>query len=501
MFQDRRELWLFLGSSALGLWLALSMPVFAQESYYWAYSQHPDLSYFDHPPMVAWFIWLGGQVFGDGAIGIRALTWLSGCAVVWVGHRLLMDFGATARARRAWLVLACCVPTVAAAHFLANPDPPLACFWMLTLLALWRARSGHLGWWALAGLMAGGALLSKYTAVFLAAGGVLVLLFDPAMRRQWLRPGPWLGVGVAAVTFVPVVWWNVANDFESFRFQTSGRWDKASFGVTWFGEFVGGQLLVLGPVVALVLPTVLWWLWRRGRQADVRATWLLAFGAPLLVFLCGSSLFVQVKMNWLMPAALALLLGTALWWGESGVDLRHPQWARRLRALALAPLLLMPLAPAIELVPQRAGTSWTGWDEIAASAAHWEAVIDEPDGVEGNVFFFATNYRDSAQLARHLKLYCAVAEPDEVVEPTLAQNVVGEQALQFDHWSPPQARIGQDAIFVLPRPEQRHRFVDLVAARFRSVERVDSVHVRRLGIEVMTADVFVCREYRGPRAG
>jgi hypothetical protein len=32
-----------------------------QETYYWNYAEHPALSYFDHPPMIAWVI--GGSIF------------------------------------------------------------------------------------------------------------------------------------------------------------------------------------------------------------------------------------------------------------------------------------------------------------------------------------------------------------------------------------------------------------------------------------------------------
>ncbi len=33
-----------------------------EEAYYWNYAQHLDLSYLDHPPMVAWLIWLSTSV-------------------------------------------------------------------------------------------------------------------------------------------------------------------------------------------------------------------------------------------------------------------------------------------------------------------------------------------------------------------------------------------------------------------------------------------------------
>src|SRR5262245_56411633 len=72
----RGEVVALAGVAATGAWLALTLPVFAQEAYYWAYAQHPDLSYFDHPPMVAWLIWFGTLLFGDGVVGVRLGTWL-----------------------------------------------------------------------------------------------------------------------------------------------------------------------------------------------------------------------------------------------------------------------------------------------------------------------------------------------------------------------------------------------------------------------------------------
>ncbi|MEZ6037279.1 MAG: glycosyltransferase family 39 protein [Planctomycetota bacterium] len=493
------ETGLLLTVLVTGLWLAVAMPVFSQESYYWCYSQHPDLSYYDHPPMVAWSIWLGSHVFGNEALGIRVVTWLLGCTTAIAGLGLLRSFGARPAARQAWLVLCLGVPSLVAARFLTNPDPALCAFWMLTVLALWKAPSGHLGWWVLAGFLAGCALLSKYTAAFLAVGGAVVLLLDPDMRRQLRRPGPYVGVLVAVLTFLPVIWWNVANDFESFRFQTAGRWSKASIGGHWLLQFVGGQLAVINPFVALVVPAAALWLWRRGRDRDLRATWLLAFSAPMLLFLLANSMVMQVKINWATPALLTLLLGVAMWWSESDALARRPRLTRVAGRGALAIALLVLAAPIIVLFPQRRGSTWAGWAEIAACAEHWESVIDESDGVEGNVFFFAGDYRDAAQLTRGLELYVAQAEPDEVLEPVMAQNVVGRTALQFDHWTPPTERVGQDAIFVLPRPDGRDDILGEVRQHFRAIERAEHVVVQRLGIEVLSADVYVCRGYLGPQ--
>jgi len=491
---DGLLLWINLG---LGLYLALAMPVFAQESYYWCYSEHPDLSYYDHPPMVAWLIWVGTSLFGDGGMGIRFGTLLCGGTVLLSGLRLLTEFGGSPDARRTWLGLGLVVPNLLVVRFLANPDPPLCAFWMLTLLTLWKARFGGLGWWIVAGFFAGCALLSKYTAIFLAAGGVIVLLADPLMRRQLLRPGPWLGLGVAVLTFLPVLLWNFSNDFESFRFQTQGRWADAEFGAHRFGQLIGGQLLVLNPVVAVGLVASSCWLICLGRRWDYRAIWMLAFSLPMVGFLLFSSVFVQVKINWLIPAMLPLLLGLSLWWGE-GRFRRRQVAASRCTRVAIAFGLLQLLAPLIVLFPQGRGSTWTGWEEITARAKLWEETLDGQDGIKGNVFFFAGNYKDTAQLMRNLRIGFAEAEPGEFVEPTLAQNVIGRPALQFDHWENPIDHVGHDAIFVLPRPDQRDDLLCAVRTRFSSLEHVERVVVKRIGMIVLTADLFVCRAYRGP---
>ncbi len=480
----------------MGAWLVVTMPVFSQESYYWTYAQHPDLSYYDHPPMVAWLILVGTRVFGDGALGIRFGTWLCGMLTAALGLALLRHLGLSTRGRSAWLVLLLCVPILVMTHFLANPDAPLVCAWVATLLCLWRARSGDLRWWLLAGFAAGCALLSKYTAAFLLPGGVVVLLADSRMRAQLRRPGPWLAVVIAALVFSPVVIWNVVHDFESFRFQTEGRFSRATLRMKWFWDFLGGQSLVFNPILALALPWPLLFLARRVRH-DVRAVWLLAFSLPMVLTFLVLSFTMQIKVNWLAPVAATAALGVAVWW-EEGVAAEGRRGWRYLKWGAVALAVLMMAGPLIRLVPQRRGATWFGWDRIAAAAEHWEEQVDTEDGVEANMFFFAMDYKDAAQLTHGLAEHArAVCIPD-VTETTLAQNVVGRGALQFGLWDDLEQRVGQNAILVLPRPEQRGDLVAEARRRFDSLERVERLDVDCLGIDVLSVDLFVCRGYRGP---
>ena len=58
------------------------------ESYYWVWAQHLDWGYFEHPPMVAIFVWLGGLLF-DGELGVRLITVLSSTAVLYLLARMI----------------------------------------------------------------------------------------------------------------------------------------------------------------------------------------------------------------------------------------------------------------------------------------------------------------------------------------------------------------------------------------------------------------------------
>lgn len=498
-----RSEWQWLALASLpGLYLCCTMPVFAQEAYYWTYAQHPDCSYFDHPPMVAWAIWIGTHLFGNGALGVRFVTWLCGVGTLALGLALLRSFGANERARKAWLLFASASPVLLATRFLANPDPPLCLFWLGTMTALWRARSGSLLWWIAAGACAGAALLSKYTGAFLGLGGLLLLAVDRDLRRQLLRPGPWIGVVTAVLVFLPVVLWNVHNDFASFRFQTSERFARASVSPWCVLRYVGEQFGLLHPLLSLMLPAAVLWLWRRSRIArpdfDARTTFLLAFGLPMPLFFLANSLGMTVKPNWVAPAYLPLLLGLAWWWSESGLLERRPVLATRVSRILAATIPIVLLAPIVNVWPQHRGSSWTGWSEVADAAEKWEERVDPEDQKEGNVFFFAADYKDAAQLTHGLCQHEEQHPEEPPIEPVLAQNALGRPALQFDQWERPQLHEGQDAIFVLPRADERQSHVEEARAHFASIEKVERVDVERLGIRVMSADIYVCRDYKGP---
>lgn len=488
---------LLFGAFALGAWLAATMPVFSQEAYYWLYARHPALSYHDHPPVVAWSIRAATVLFGDGLVSLRICTWLYACATTCIGLALLRDFGARPEARRAWILASVAVPGYLASHFYATPDAPLVFFGALALLALYRARGGRLVWWSVCGLAAGLALASKYSAAYLALGGAAVLVLDPKLRAQIRRPGPWLALGLALLAFSPVVVWNVRHRLESFTFQTAGRFEDARLGTRWAVTALLGQLATLHPLVFAFMPAVIAWLVRQWRRGELRAAWLLAFGVPLPLFFALTSLWIKTKFNWFLPGYFALLIGACWWWSESGVTERRPRFARVVRRTMVGTALLALIAPAMRLVPQRSETTWYGWDRIAERASCWRREVEARPDARRPLFFAAADHKDAAQLWRALSL-AGGAAPDAALPPVLSENLFGEPALEFDHWTAPRDQVGRDAIFVLARPERRKHHPERLRAVFFSTALLEHVEVECLGRTVLSADIWWCRGYRGP---
>ncbi len=386
---------LLLVLTAMRLVVAGVTPLAPDEAYYWVWSRALAPGYLDHPPMVALWIWLGTAVFGPIPLGVRLLAPLSAA----FGSLLLADAadrllpGRNAGFVAAALLNATLLFGVGAV--IMTPDTPLLFFWTACLWALARIVTGGTAqWWLLAGLFAGLAMASKYTAALLIAGVGLWLLWTPAMRRWLARPTPWLGALTAGVVFLPVVRWNASHDWASFVRQ-GGRvqdWqpDRA---VRFLGELVGGQFGLATPLVFVLCVA--------GGVLAVRQAWrsrdavwslLAALILPGVLVFLQHALGDRVQGNWpciLYPAAAIAAAGL------DGV------WLRRLfrpaLALGLVITLLAYAQAAVSLVPLPArldlvGRQLVGWRGLAAQLAELAAR-------EGAREVVSTQYAVASELA------------------------------------------------------------------------------------------------------
>src|SRR5690606_13322189 len=82
-----RFLWIVLATLAVFRTVLLfRVAPIGDEAYHWLWGQHPDLSYFDHPPLNAWLLGLVSQVLGWNLVSLRLIGWLSTAGTLYLLH-------------------------------------------------------------------------------------------------------------------------------------------------------------------------------------------------------------------------------------------------------------------------------------------------------------------------------------------------------------------------------------------------------------------------------
>lgn len=388
---SRCGLWVFL--LALGpllLGLAATVPPFDDELYYWCWAHDLQLSYYDHPPLVAYMIRLSTELLGDTILAVRLPAVISG----WV---VMMVVGLLSRPRDLLPMIALS-PVMTYAAILVTPDTPLLIFWALYLAWLIAvqerlARSRRLGWWwPLGGLLLGCGVLGKYTMGLAAvAGGIS--FFVAGQWRRWLA-GYLVHALVALVVASPILIHNLQHDFIPIRYQWGHSMSSPQPGFLPFAEFVGVQVLLFGTVPFVVFI----WAIRHAREllSEPRLRVLTClFALPFAFFLLKATRG-RLEGNWAFPCYLACWPLAAAWYAgvKSSV---WGWWATRAGfalPLGVSAFLTVHLIEPVEWVPMAIDRPTRQWGKLAAVkalAADLQAV-----GYSGPVY--TTTYQWTALL-------------------------------------------------------------------------------------------------------
>lgn len=316
------------GLTVLRVAIAAALPLGDDETFYWEWSRHLAAAYVDHPPAIAFLVWLATRLGGSTPLAIHSVAILFSLATslaLWVLAREVLGRDAAATGA---VILFNLIPVFSVGAVLAAPDAPLGLCWILTLLWAWRA-AGHdsaraqVRPWLAAGVWLGLALESKYTAAVLPFCLGLWLVLSPRHRTWLSRPEPYYGLAVAAALFGPVIWWNATHRWASFSFNAVVRPAWAEGGN--FPVFLLFQFTYLAP---LMFPVLLWALAvaaRRGRAGEDPWLFLAAASVPLIAGMFAASLVGHIKGHWAAPAyvtaavALAGLATERPWGARPGV--------------------------------------------------------------------------------------------------------------------------------------------------------------------------------------
>ena len=490
-----RLLWLAVFASAgLHFFFASFLSLSTDEAHYALYAAHPDLSYFDHPPLVGWIQWpLVTNEASDWALRlIPQALWLVSLVLAWrlaEALRVAVPGWAAAlepgQAGRAAVWVTTLLPLL---HVLAIGLLPDTLLMVLVLMILrvcldliapaaiplttpnWRR-------WALLGLLLGLAGLSKYTAVLFGVGVGIALLLSLGWR-VFLSPYPWLAALIGLVLVSPVFYWNASNDWISFAYQMShsrgGNWQVQGVLV-----FAALQLIAFGPLVLVTL-----WRLVRGvkRIGEARVVWALGFvlWIPLLVtaFMAGGG---RSLPHWMAPVWVGVIaLGAptlAVAWKEGSRRLIVACTALQvgISSVMFAALFLVGLPGAGHMSDISKANPFAdlwGWPEVGERSGR----LAEQSQVDALTV-------PSWVMASRLAWY---ARPWPVV-------VLDRRHDQFDIWFG-QLQAGQSAVFV--RWSQQWAQPPVGPQQFRQCRLADSFDIERLGRVVSRFELFVCDDWQ-----
>lgn len=300
--------------------LATSLDLSPDEAYYWELSRRLDLSYFDHPPMVAYLIAVAEWVFGKGKMAIRLFPLLGFAALSWLLFRLGRDGLARPDAGFGAVALLHTTVTGLALGFIMTPDVPLAFAWGLAVFAGVRMlQNDGLLWWLILGVALGFGALGKYNMIFLVPAVAITLLAFAELRSRILTGRFWLMVMLAFLGTVPILLWNHQHDWISFRFQFQHGFIPSNRSLlNNIGEFLGGQLgtfgLLLFPLVCFTSVKGVSDGWR---QRNPVRFFIAVCPLPMLLFFCYTGASAKVEANWPQVAYLSALLLVAEWLCDS----------------------------------------------------------------------------------------------------------------------------------------------------------------------------------------
>lgn len=264
------------------------------EAQYWTWSQALDWGYYSKPPAIAWQIFATTSLFGNSELGVRYGAVIIGFCIPLAVYFL---------ARKAeqipqvafWAAIAMAFsPLGFYLSFAATTDAGAILFLTLGLAALLSKEGPN---YLTAGMWIFFGALYKWTAFVLWPFALIYMLFVPSFRRLNIV---W-GILISLIALLPMVYWNQAHEWATFKHVGKTLAGAASKGN--FFDFLGAQIGLLSPVFFLLL------VWSFFKKKEKSLNLLAAFPAVMggLLIL---SLFKKMQPNWgafLYPPAMVLI--------------------------------------------------------------------------------------------------------------------------------------------------------------------------------------------------
>lgn len=450
----------------------------ADEAYFWDWSRHPALSYYDQGPMVAWIIRFFTTLLPLSTFSVRLGAPVFSAMTALIALILAREVLQSDRKALIFLLLFHLTPIATAGGIIITYYAPQVFFMALTALFLWRLITDGRGfWWYWIGFSLGCGLLSHHMFTIFSAEVVLFILLSKT-NRKWLgRKEPYIGLAIELAVASPIFIWNLTNEAVMAR-HAAGLMSFSPKVVLIFLDFLGGQAGVQSPLLFLATLFGIGVSGYRGiRQQDDTHLFLFSLSAPMLIFIALLCFGGRTEANWPVSAYItggisAVALVYELFEKGGPVKRRlikggfYFTVCFGLVALVVASYPQTLSAVGISIPPRKdPANRLYGWAELGRAVAKIYATM--PPGS----FISTRDYGDNALVAFYTEGRPQVFEiPD------------GRRMSQYDFWNDAIPTQGRDAVYVDRSPirkQTRILFERVELAKHLIIRTADGKAVRR----------------------
>lgn len=286
---------------AVNLLQAFFTPISEDEAYYWLWSQNLDWGYFDHPPMVAWWISVGYFIF-QNELGVRFLTVILNSASICFLWEILKP-SSIQQIKLFWISILS-VLIIHFFSFITTPDAPLLFFTLLYLYVLQRfILNQNLTNTLLLGFSMAGLVYSKYH-------GILVIIFTliPLIQNFYRNKRIYGAIVFGIILYLPHIIWIFAHDFTPLRYHFLERSADDHFEWIRVLNYLGMYFLGAAPLLSYFIFNSIF----KFKSKDLFRKSVLFLAVIPGVLFAFSLLKDNVQPQWLLISFVAMIL--LLYW-------------------------------------------------------------------------------------------------------------------------------------------------------------------------------------------
>ena len=374
------------------------------------------------------------------------------------------------------------------------PDTPLMLFWLLSFwMAMKSEKNQNL---VLFGWFAGLAMLSKYSGVFLWVGmGLYILAFN---RRQLKNPCLYLAFLISAICSIPILYWNIQNNFVSFSFHGE-RVGGGSLNFGTFGTELAGEFFYNNPVnvVLAIMAVVLALKGKINLKKSVQRL-VLCIALPMIFVFWAFSLTRPTLPHWNAPDFVILILISAVYLRDKQVERdKLPQSIKATLVVLLLTLIIGVAEIKTGFIPldkhseseQLGRDDFTldmyGWRQLGEKFAAFreekiaEGLMNEADGIVANQWFPLAHL--DYYVARPLGMRAmALGWPEFIHKYLWINDERGGFHLGESYWFLTDSRYLKD-------PKELYQWY------FAEIEMVGMIEIERCGKPAKNFFVYTCK--------